>query len=111
MFASSAARPSSFDATPSIPDALASEPIENPTACKFALASGLGQVLEQELGDAAALVAVLHEEGHLGLVVADDVVAADGDHLLLQDQDEGDSVDVVDVGEPAHVALGEPDVL
>ena len=32
-----------------------------------ALAAGLGEVLEQDLGDAAALVLVLDEEGDLGL--------------------------------------------
>ena len=34
-----------------------------------ALAAGLGEVLEQQLADPAALVGVLDQEGHLGLVV------------------------------------------
>ena len=49
-----------------------------------ALAAGLGEVLEQQLGDAAALVLVLDEEGDLGLAGLDHVVAADRDHLARQ---------------------------
>ena len=72
-----------------------------------ALAGGLGEVLEQQLGDAAAVVLVLDEERDLGLGVADDVVAADGDHLALQQQHQRHPLVVVDVGEARDVALGE----
>ena len=53
-----------------------------------ALATGLGQVLQQQLADAPALVGVLDEERHLGLVVADRVVAADADDRGVQRHDE-----------------------
>ena len=47
-----------------------------------ALAPGLGEVLEQQLADAAALVGVLDQERDLGLVaLVDRVVAADRDDL------------------------------
>ncbi len=76
-----------------------------------AFATGLGQVLEEELGDAAALVRVLDQEGHLGLRavrgVLDDVVAPDPDDPLGDGHHERDPVLVVDVGEALHVALGE----
>jgi hypothetical protein len=71
------------------------------------LPAGLGQVLEQQLADAAALVLVLHQERHLGVAGADRVVAADGDHLAGDQQDEGHPVPVVDPGEAVEVALGE----
>ena len=66
------------------------------------------EVLEQQLPDAAALVLVLDQERDLGLARPDHVVAADRDDPALQGQHERDPVDVVDVGEPVDVALGEP---
>ena len=71
------------------------------------LAARLGEVLEQELADAAALVGVLDEEGDLGVAGPDHVVAPDGDHLAGHEQDQRDPVAVVDLGEPVEVALGE----
>ena len=49
-----------------------------------ALAGGLGEVLQKDLGDPATLVLVLHEEGDLGLAGLHDVVPPDRDHLALQ---------------------------
>ena len=80
---------------------LGDEPVE------AALAGRLGEVLEQDLGDPAALVLVLDEERDLGLARLHDVVAADRDHPALEQDHEGDPVHVVDLGEPGHVALGE----
>ena len=54
-------------------------------AVEAALAGRLRQVLEQDLGDAAALVLVLDEERDLGLPRLDDVVAADRDHPGLEE--------------------------
>ncbi len=71
------------------------------------LAPRLGEVLEQDLGDAAAVVAVLDEERDLRLAALDPVVAADGDDLVGQQQHERDPVVVVDLGEPLHVPVGE----
>ena len=71
------------------------------------LAARLGEVLEQELADAAALVGVLDEEGDLGVAGPDHVVAPDGDHVPGHEQDHRDPVAVVDLGEPVEVALGE----
>ena len=72
-----------------------------------ALATGLGQVLEEQLPDAAALVLVLDEERHLGVARTDGVVAAHRDHLAGDEQDQRDPVAVVDLGEAVEVALGE----
>ena len=72
-----------------------------------ALAPGLGEVLEQQLTDPAALVLVLDEEGHLGVARADRVVAPDGDHVPGDQQDQRHPVAVVDLGEPVEVAVGE----
>ena len=78
------------------------------------LARGLREVLEQELGDPAALVGVLDEEGDLGLararVVVEPVPAADADHLAAQGEDQRDAVDVVDLGEALDVAAAQPRV-
>ena len=73
-----------------------------------ALAARLGEVLEQQLADPAALVLVLDQEGDLGLARLDHVVAPDRDDPALEGQHERDPVDVVDVGEAVDVALGEP---
>ena len=52
----------------------------------------------------AALVGVLDEEGDLGLLGAwEAVVAAHADQVVAQQDDEGDPVDVVDVGEAVQV--------
>ena len=71
------------------------------------LAAGLGEVLEQQLRDATPLVLVLDEERDLRLAGPDHVVAAHGDHLPGQQHDERDPVDVVDLGEALHVAVGQ----
>ncbi len=75
-----------------------------------ALACGLGQVLQQQVGDAAPLVGVLDEEGDLGPVVLGPVEAADADHLLAHGEDERHPVDVVHLGEAPHVAGAEAGV-
>ena len=75
-----------------------------------ALAGRLGQVLQQQLRDAAALVGVLDQEGHLGPVVLGAVEAADADHLVAEGEDERDPVDVVHLGEPLDVAGAQPGV-
>ena len=72
-----------------------------------ALAGGLGEVLEEDLGDPAALVLVLDEEGDLGLAGLDHVVPPDRDHLALQGHHERHPLVVVDLGEPGHVAVGQ----
>ena len=66
------------------------------------------EVLEQHRGEPAAVVGVVDEEGHLGLgPVAPAVVAGHTDELVASQRDEGEAVDVVDVGEVLEVALGE----
>ena len=72
------------------------------------LAAGLGEVLEQELGDAATLVLVLDQERHLGLARRHDVVAPDRDHPARHGEHERDPFVVVDGAEPGDVALGQP---
>ncbi len=54
--------------------------------------AGLSEVLEQQLGDAAALVLVLDQERDLGLARRHDVEATHGDHLALQQQHQRDAV-------------------
>ena len=72
------------------------------------LAGPHGQVLEQHGGQAATVVGVVDEEGHLGLgPVAPPVVAGHADQLVAAERHEGHAVDVVDVGHPLDVALGE----
>ncbi len=73
------------------------------------LARGLRKMLEQQLPDAAPLVAVLDQEGHLGLPtgVVDRVVPADRDDVRPDRDDEGGPVPVVNAGEAIHVALRE----
>ena len=79
------------------------------------LAARLGQVLQEQLGDAPAVVLVLDEERHLrrprplvGVVlVGDGVVAADRDHPAPQQHHQRHPAVVVDLGEPPHVAVGE----
>ena len=65
-----------------------------------ALAAGLGEVLEQQLADAAALLGVLDEERHLGPAGAVALVAAERDDPLLERDHEGHPLHVVDLGEP-----------
>ena len=72
-----------------------------------ALATGLREVLEQELADAAALVLVLHEERDLRDARLHDVVPADRDHLAADGEDERHPVGVVDLREPRDVLLGQ----
>ena len=72
-----------------------------------ALAAGLGEVLEQQLGDPTTLVTVLHEERDLRLAVLHDVVAAHGDHQTAELHHERHPVVVVDVREPPHVLVGQ----
>ncbi len=83
------------------------------------LAGDRADVLEEGGGDSAALVGVLDEEGHLGLVggggggpaVGADPVVADGaDELLADGRREADPVHVVVVREAVHVAVGQPGV-
>ena len=67
------------------------------------------EVLEQHGGQPATVVGVVDEERHLGLgPVPPAVVAGDPDELVAAQRDEGEAVDVVDVGEALEVALGEP---
>ena len=77
-----------------------------------AFASGLGQVLEQELGDAATLVGVLDQERDLGLaaplVLVQPVPAPDADHLAAEGEDQRHPVDVVHLGEALDVAPAQP---
>ena len=81
-----------------------------------ALAARLGEVLEQELPDPAALLGVLHQEGDLGdldrvalvvLVGRVALVAAERDHPPREQHHERHPGHVVDVGEPRDVAVGE----
>jgi len=73
------------------------------------LAGRLGQVLEQHGGHAAAVVLVVDEEGHLGVAARPvAVVAGHADQVVADQPDERHAIDVVDVGEALHVALGEP---
>ena len=66
-------------------------------------------MLQQDRPQAAALVSVLDEEGHLGVVgVGVAVVAADADDLVAEQDDEGHSVVVVDVREAVQVLLRQP---
>jgi hypothetical protein len=74
-----------------------------------ALAGGRREVLEQHRAEPAALVGVLDEEGHLGLLgPRHAVVAADADELVAEQEDERHPVVVVDVGEPVQVLLRQP---
>ncbi len=66
------------------------------------------EVLEEDRADALALVLVADVEGDLGAARVDPVVAADADDLVAQRHDEGDPVDVVDVGEAVDVGVAEP---
>lgn len=77
-----------------------------------ALTGDRRDVLQQGGGDTPALVRVLDEEGHLGLVgrgggghapVVDPVVAHGGDELAADRHGQPHPVDVVVVGEAAHV--------
>ena len=74
-----------------------------------ALAADLGEVLEQQLPDAAALVGVLDQEGDLGLAA----VGRESNRPTRDDlarptsARQRDPVVVVDRGEPLDVALGE----
>ncbi len=81
-----------------------------------ALAGDGRDVFQEGGGDAAALVRVLDEEGHLGLVGGgggghsarvDAVVADGGDELVPDRGGESDPVDVVVVGEAVDVAVGQ----
>jgi hypothetical protein len=76
-------------------------------------------VLQQRGRHAAALVRVLHQERHLGLVggrggrqpVGADAVVADGaDELPADRRGQADAVHVVVVREPVHVLRGQPGV-
>ncbi len=75
-------------------------------ALDAALAARLGEVLEQHLADAAALVGVLDEEGDLGLARLDPVEAAHRDHPVAQQHHQRDPVGVVDLGEAATSRSG-----
>jgi hypothetical protein len=72
-----------------------------------ALTPGLSEMLQQHVGDATSLVAVLDQERDLGLAGADPVVAADGDQLTGHQHHQRHPVHVVDLGESAQVAGGE----
>ena len=61
------------------------------------LAGDGGEVLEQERAKPAALVRVVDDEGHLGLVLpGPPVVAGHGDELVAEHRDERDAVGQVD---------------
>ena len=66
-----------------------------------------GDVLEQHGADAAALLGVLDEEGHLRIAVTDLVVADDRHHLRADGGNEGDTVDIVDVDEVLDLPVRE----
>ncbi len=75
-----------------------------------ALATGLGQMLQEQLGDAPTLVLVLDQEGDLGLRLVGlgvRVVAPDRDHPAAQEHHQGHPAVVVDLGEAADVARRE----
>ena len=69
-----------------------------------ALASGLREVLEEELREPSALVRILDEEGDLGLSGVESVVPADGDDVAAHRHDERGPVHVVHVCEALDVA-------
>ena len=67
------------------------------------------EVLEEQRGQAAAVVGVVDEERHLRLgPVPPAVVARHADELVAAERDEREPVDVVDVGQALEVALREP---
>jgi hypothetical protein len=66
------------------------------------------EVLEEEGGETAAVMGVVHEEGNLGFgPVPPAVVARHADEVVAALRHEGEPVRVVDGGEPLEVALGE----
>ena len=66
------------------------------------------QVLEQERGDALALVGVVDLERGVGVVAAGPaLVAGPGDELALALDDEGDAVDEVDLGEVPEIGVAQ----
>jgi hypothetical protein len=107
--------------TPSVipachPVALVAEHLDHPgvlrqhlgdEATQPAVEPGLREVLQQQLAQAPALVRVLDEEGDLGALVVQRVIAREADDVVAQGRDQGDPAVVVDGGEPAHVAIGQ----
>ena len=66
------------------------------------------EVLEQQRGDALALVLVVDHEGGVGVVAAGPpLVAGPGDELAVALDDQGHAVDEVDVGEVLEVGFGQ----
>lgn len=69
------------------------------------MASSHGEVFEEQCCDPSAVVGVIDGERDLGLVATGQaVVSGDGDHHVVEDQDEGLAVVVVDVREPLYLA-------
>ena len=65
-------------------------------------------MLEQQRGDALAVVGVVDLERRVGVVAAGPaLVAGPGDELAVALDDEGDAVDEVDDGEVLEVGVGE----
>ena len=73
-----------------------------------AFPSGLGEMLQQQLGDAATLMGVLDQEGHFCMIILGAVVAPDRDHVLTEGDDERHPVHVVDLGEELDVPITQP---
>ena len=68
-----------------------------------------GEVLQEHGGQAAPVVGVVDEEGHLRLgAVPPAVVAGHADELVAPDADERHPVDVVDADHAIELALGQP---
>jgi hypothetical protein len=64
------------------------------------VATGCGEVLEQDRRQPSPVVGVIDEEGHLGLVgLPEAVVAADADQVVIEQGDERHPLVQVDVGE------------
>ena len=65
-----------------------------------------GEVLEQQRGDALAVVAVVDHERHLGVVtVVPSLVARPGDELAVLLDDERGAIDEVDVREALQLGV------
>jgi hypothetical protein len=76
------------------------------------LASGIGQVLEQDGSDAPALVRVLDHERHLGFgrVGSEPLVPSNGHDPWTADDHQRFALPVIDVDEPFEVARGDAGV-
>ncbi len=72
------------------------------------VSTGSGQVLQQQRGEAAAVVLVVDEEGDLGGVGARvPLVSGHRDYLAVEKSDERHAVAVIDLGEVHQLGSGE----